>query len=110
MANATIAASIAAGIGQIITDTGTANNVTYAGNTYTAGVGVLSTERQYEAVGELDGYALTLTILQSALDANGDAPEAGEEITTPDGVKRILRVRKDSAFGTCQRIDTGDRY
>lgn len=108
MADATIAASIAAGISQIITDT--AASVTFNGNAYTAGRGVLSLERQYEAIGELDGYTETYTILQSALTANGDTPNVGDEITTPNGVKRILRIRKDETFATCQRIDVGDRY
>jgi len=110
MADATIAATIAAGIGEIITLTGTADNVTYNGNNYTAARGVLTLEQQYAVVGTVDGYDETFTILQSALDANGDTPEEGDEITTPEGIKRILRVTKDAAFGTCQRLHVGGRY
>lgn len=107
MADSAIAASIAAGMQAIVT--ATSGSVTFNGNAYTAGHGVLSTERQYEAIGELDGYTDTWTIMQSDLTTNGDTPEVGDEITTPDGIKRILRIRKDS-FATVQRLDVGDRY
>jgi hypothetical protein len=108
MANATIAASIAAGMAQIITDCG--DSVTFNGNAYTAGRSVLESEKQYDALGEMDGYTETYTILQSALTANGDTPEAGGQLTTPDGIKRILRVRRDGSFDTMQRLDVGDLY
>jgi len=107
MAFADIKTSIAAGLANIITDT--AGTVTYNGNDYTAGHGVLDTERTYDVTGELDGYTDTWTILQSDLTTNGDAPDVGDEITTPDGVKRILRIRRDT-YATCQRLDVGDRY
>lgn len=110
MADSTIASSIAAGIGQIIAWAGDTDNVTYNGNTYTAARGVLSMEQQYAVVGTVDGYEETFTILQSALTANGDTPEEGDEITTPDGIKRILRITKDGSFGTTQRLHVGGRY
>ena len=105
--NATIKASIAAGLASIISDTQVA--VTFNAHAYTAGHGVLDAERRYDIAGQLDGYTDTYTILQSALTANGDTPAVGGVITTPDGVKRILRIRKD-AFATMQRLDVGDRY
>tara|TARA_R110002012_G_scaffold91912_1_gene223263 strand:+ start:12519 stop:12845 length:327 start_codon:yes stop_codon:yes gene_type:complete len=108
MANATIAASIAAGIAQIVTDCG--DSVTFNANAYTAGRSVLETEKQYDPLGEMEGYTETYTLLQSALDANGDAPEAGDQITTPDGIRRILRVRRDGSFDTMTRVDVGDLY
>ena len=110
MADSTIAASIAAGLSQIITYTGTANNITYSGNNYTAGRGVLSLEQQYSIIGEIDGYEETFTILQSALDANGDTPTEGDEVTVDGNVKRILRVTRDDSFGTMTRIHVGGRY
>jgi len=108
VADATIAASIAAGMAAIITDCG--DSVTFSGNEYTAGRSVLETEKQYDPLGEMEGYTETYTILQSALDANGDAPEPGNHLTTPDGVRRILRVRRDGSFDTTQRLDVGDLY
>jgi len=110
MANATIAASIAAGLAQIVSDTGTANNVVLNGNNYTAARGVLSIEQQYAVVGTVDGYEETLTILQSALTANGDTPEEGDEVTVDGTVKRIMRITKDNSFGTVQRLHVGGRY
>jgi hypothetical protein len=107
MADATIAANIAEGITQIITDTGA--SVTYGGNAYTAGRGVMDTDNEYDPLGELEGYSDTYTILQSALDANADDPTDGESLTTPDGVRRILRVRR-STYGVVRRIDVGDLY
>jgi hypothetical protein len=108
MANATIKASIAAGMAQIITDCG--DSVTFNGNAYTAGRSVLETEKQFDPLGEMEGYTETYTLLQSALDANGDTPEADDQITTPDGIRRILRVRRDGSFDTMQRLDVGDLY
>lgn len=110
MADSTIAASIAAGLSQIITYTGTANNMTFNGNQYTVGRGVLSIEQQYAVVGTVDGYEETLTVLQSALTANGDTPEEGDEVTVDGVVKRIMRVTKDDSFGTMQRLHVGGRY
>ena len=110
MADSTIAASIAAGIGQIITYTGTADNVTYSGNNYTAGHGVLSLEQQYSIIGDAPGYEETFTILTSALTANGDTPEEGEEVTTTNGIKRIIRITRDDSFGTTTRLHVGERY
>jgi hypothetical protein len=110
VADSTIAASIAAGLSEIITLTGTASNVTFNSNAYTAGRGVLSVEQQYSVMGEIDGYEETLTILQSALDANGDTPEEGDEITVGGSVKRILSITRDDSFGTMQRIHVGGRY
>jgi len=110
MADSTIAASIAAGISQVITYTGTANNVTFNSNNYTAGRGVLSIEQQYAIIGQIDGYEESLTILQSALDANGDTPEEGDEITVDGNIKRILRVTRDDSFGTTTRVHVGGRY
>ena len=107
MASASIAASIASGMAQIITDTGA--SVTYDGNAYTAGRGVLATENQYDPLGEMEGYTDTYTFLQSELDANSDAPALGESLTTPDGVRRILRVRR-STYGVTLRVDVGDLY
>lgn len=105
--DATIKASIIAGMTKIIAATDV--SVTYAAHAYSAGHGVLGTDRRHDLAGELEGYTDTYTILQSALTANNDAPAAGDVITTPNGVKRILRVRKD-AFAACQRLDVGDRY
>ena len=110
MADSTIANSIAAGISQIITYTGTADNITYNSNNYTAGRGVLSVEQQYSIIGEAPGYEESFTILTSALAANGDTPKEGDEITTPNGVKRILRVTRDDSFGTTTRVHVGERY
>jgi hypothetical protein len=110
MADATIAASIAAGIGEIITLCGTADNITFNGNLYTAARGVLSMEQQYSVVGTVDGYEESFTILQSALTANGDTPAEGDEITTTNGIKRILRITRDDSFGTTQRLHVGGRY
>ena len=108
MANATIKASLAAGLAQIITDCG--DPVTFNGNAYTAGRSVLEAERQYDPFGNMEGYTETYTLLQSALTANGDTPAVGGKITTPDGVKRILRIRRDGGFDTMQRLDVGDEY
>jgi hypothetical protein len=106
--NATIKNSIIAGLSQIVADTAVA--VTYADHAYTAGHGVISAEKRTDASGgPLDGYSDTYTIMQAALTANGDNPAAGQVLTTPDGIKRILRVRKD-AFAACVRLDVGDRY
>jgi len=108
MANAAIKASIAAGFASIISDCG--DSVTYNSNTYEAGRSVLESEKQYDPLGEMEGYTETYTILQSALDANSDSPEAGEQFTTPDGIRRILRVRRDGSFDTMTRVDVGDLY
>jgi len=108
MADATIAASMAAAIGDIITATG--DSVTFNGNAYTAGRSVLETERQYDPLGEMEGYRETYTFLQSALTANADTPTVGGQLTTPDGVRRILRIRRDGSFDTMQRLDVGDLY
>lgn len=105
--DATIKASIIDGMTKIIA--ASEASLTYNAHAYTAGHGVLGTDRRHDIAGELEGYTDTYTILQSALTANSDAPAAGDLITTPQGVKRILRVRKD-AFSACQRIDVGDRY
>jgi len=105
--NTTIKNSIISGLTQIVADT--AVSVTYNAHAYTAGHGVLSAEKRNDPAGALDGYSDTYTIMQSALTANSDTPAAGQTITTPDGVKRILRVRKD-AFAACVRLDVGDRY
>ena len=108
MANAAIKASMAAGMASIISDCG--DSVTYNSNAYTAGRSILEEEKQYDPLGEMEGYTETYTILQSALDANGDAPEAGDQFTTPDGIRRILRVRRDGSFDTTTRVDVGDLY
>ena len=108
MASASIKASIAAGMAQVITDCG--DSVTYNANAYTAGRSILETENQFDPLGEMEGYTETYTILQSALDANGDTPAADEQFTTPDGIRRILRVRRDGSFDTTTRIDVGDLY
>ena len=71
MANASIKASIAAGMAQIITDCG--DSVTYNSNAYTAGRSVLETENQFDPLGEMEGYTETYTILQSALLFFNDA-------------------------------------
>ena len=88
--NATMKADIIAGITQLIADLEV--SVTFNGNAYTAARGVRGAERGYSVMGELEGYEDTYTILQSALDANSDTPEVGDEITTPDGIRRILRI------------------
>ena len=93
---------------QVITDCG--DSVTLNGDAYEAGRSVLETEKQYDPLGEMEGYTETYTFLQSALDANGDTPEAGGQLTTPDGIRRILRVRRDGSFDTSQRLDVGDLY
>ena len=110
MADSTIAASIAAGLSELITLTGTADNVVFNGNNYTAARGVLSIEQQYAVVGTVDGYEETLTILQSALTANGDTPAEGDEVTVDGTIKRIMRITKDDSFGTMQRLHVGGRY
>ena len=110
MADSTIAASIAAGLSEIITLTGTADNVVFNSNNYTAARGVLSIEQQYAVVGTVDGYEETLTILQSALTANGDTPEEGDEVTVDGSIKRIMRITRDDSFGTMQRLHVGGRY
>ncbi len=108
MANASIKASIAAGMASIISDCG--DSVTFNGNAYTAGRSILENENQYDPLGEMEGYTETYTILQSALDANADTPTAGGKLTTPDGVRRIIRVRRDGSFDTTSRLDVGDLY
>ena len=108
MADSSLAASMAAAIGQIITATG--DTVTFNAHTYTAGRSILETERQYDPLGEMEGYRETYTFLQSALTANSDTPAVGGQITTPDGVRRILRIRRDGSFDTMQRLDVGDLY
>ena len=110
MADSTIAASIAAGISQVIAYTGTANNATFNGNQYTVGRGVLSLEQQYAIMGEIDGYDETLTFLTSELTANGDTPEEGDEVTIDGSVKRILRITRDDSFGTTTRLHCGGRF
>ena len=106
--DATVKASIKAGIEDLVDNIFTAS-VTFNGNAYNAAHGVLQEEKVYSAMGALDGYTDTYTLMQADLDGNGDTPAAGGILTTPDGDKRILRIRRDS-LSVCQRLDVGDEF
>ncbi len=107
MADATIAASVKAGISAIITATGV--SATFNANAYTVGMGTREAANQYDPIGEMEGYTNTLTFVTDELTANGDTPEAGNQITVDGSVKRILDVTT-AAFGEVTRVDVGDLY
>lgn len=108
MADATIVASIAAGMAQAITYLG--GSVTFNGNAYTVGRNTSDTEKQTDALGEVEVYRETLTFLNSDLTANGDTIAIDDVITTPEGDRQVVRIRADEACGTITRVTVGELY